>query len=391
MNDLMKNKLIIFILSIGLFMSLNSFGQAGYDLTTNVINTNYGTALGTQTTVNGYAGFASGINSISNGVYSSAFGRAIANGSYSIAMGMFAETHQDYSFSLGHKAYTDGLYSFAFGNRIKAEADNAMIIGKSITVFYLFKNTIPNSLMIGFNSLSPAMIVRSSDNPPETGKVGIGIINPLAKLHVDGSVFLLSDELISSFQILSNGQIPTRRGLSIDNQSFNFYINDQQDDAHFIFLSSARPVNDCILLIDDEANVGIGKHLPESRLHIYETTAIEDMFMIEDEIGRINFKIKKNGFVYARELTIDVEVFPDYVFDDDYKLMSLNDLESYIKENKHLPGIPTEAEVIKNGLNIEKSNIMLLQKIEELTLYLIEIDKEIKVMSNEISKIENKE
>ena len=77
----------------------------------------------------------------------------------------------------------------------------------------------------------------------------------------------------------------------------------------------------------------------------------------------------------AKEIIVTVADFPDYVFDDSYRLMSLADLESYIKSNKHLPGIKTRKEVLKNGVPLGELNIQLLEKIEELTLHLIDLDK----------------
>ncbi|MDT8411010.1 MAG: hypothetical protein RQ875_00995 [Vicingaceae bacterium] len=70
--------------------------------------------------------------------------------------------------------------------------------------------------------------------------------------------------------------------------------------------------------------------------------------------------------------------FPDYVFESTYKLMPLNELEKYIKTNKHLPKMPTAKEVEKNGADIGEINRLLVEKIEELTLYILEQDKRIK-------------
>jgi len=67
----------------------------------------------------------------------------------------------------------------------------------------------------------------------------------------------------------------------------------------------------------------------------------------------------------------------DYVFDKNYVLPSLGDLAAFIKENKHLPGIPTAAEVEKNGIDLGATQAKLLEKIEQLTLYTIELQKQI--------------
>jgi hypothetical protein len=74
----------------------------------------------------------------------------------------------------------------------------------------------------------------------------------------------------------------------------------------------------------------------------------------------------------------------DYVFEDDYQLKNLKDLENYIKVNKHLPEVPTTQEAIKNGIELKEMNILLLKKIEELTLYLIDQDKKIEELSKKI-------
>jgi len=70
----------------------------------------------------------------------------------------------------------------------------------------------------------------------------------------------------------------------------------------------------------------------------------------------------------------------DYVFDEDYKVMPLKDVESFIKANKHLPNVPTTQDVMANGNDLSKTDAKLLEKIEELTLYVIELNKEIQAL-----------
>ncbi len=89
-----------------------------------------------------------------------------------------------------------------------------------------------------------------------------------------------------------------------------------------------------------------------------------------------NALILIDGKVKAREVEIKVNVWADYVFAKDYKLMSLGQLEQYIKEHNKLPDLPTEAEAIEKGVNIGDMQTILLKKIEETTLYLIELKKE---------------
>lgn len=77
----------------------------------------------------------------------------------------------------------------------------------------------------------------------------------------------------------------------------------------------------------------------------------------------------------------------DYVFEPSYKLMSLDKVESFIKENKHLPNVPSAEDMSKNGLDVMQTSAKLMEKIEELTLYMIEMNKEIKALKEENAKL----
>ncbi|GAA0893132.1 hypothetical protein GCM10009122_28110 [Fulvivirga kasyanovii] len=91
-----------------------------------------------------------------------------------------------------------------------------------------------------------------------------------------------------------------------------------------------------------------------------------------------SFKLAVEGKIGAREIQVTaVTPWPDYVFEEDYNLTDLSEVEQYIKENKHLPGVPTATEVEKDGVNLGEMNVKLLEKVEELTLYIIELKKEI--------------
>ncbi len=90
-----------------------------------------------------------------------------------------------------------------------------------------------------------------------------------------------------------------------------------------------------------------------------------------------------NGKINAQEIQLQQDALPDYVFADDYSLMPINKVESYIKENKHLPEMPSAQEAQENGINIGEMQAKLLQKIEELTLYVIDMNKEMETIKKE--------
>lgn len=100
-----------------------------------------------------------------------------------------------------------------------------------------------------------------------------------------------------------------------------------------------------------DGNVGIGTERPDAKLAV-------------------------NGTIHSKEVKVDLNVpAPDYVFANDYKLRNLQELENYVNENSHLPEIPSAKEFEKNGIQLAEMNMALLKKVEELTLYVIEQQK----------------
>ena len=99
---------------------------------------------------------------------------------------------------------------------------------------------------------------------------------------------------------------------------------------------------------------------------------------------------KIDGPVYAREVIVTMDPFPDYVFSTGYNLKPLSEVEGYINKNKHLPGIPSADEVKEKGLSLGEMQAKLLEKIEEMTLYMIELKKENNELKERIEEIENK-
>jgi hypothetical protein len=117
------------------------------------------------------------------------------------------------------------------------------------------------------------------------------------------------------------------------------------------------------LVVTESGNIGIGVDNPDQKLTV-------------------------DGQVRCEEVKIEIIAGsgPDFVFEKDYNLPSLTSIESYIKENKHLPEVPSAKEMEKNGVNVGEMEMLLLKKIEELTLYVIEQNKKIEHQSNELQQ-----
>ena len=102
-----------------------------------------------------------------------------------------------------------------------------------------------------------------------------------------------------------------------------------------------------------------------------------------------NYDLAVNGKIRAQEIKVENANWPDFVFANSYVLPTLKETEAHIKEKGHLPGIPSAADVKANGVDLGEMNAKLLQKIEELTLYLIEKDKQIEIQNKRLETINN--
>lgn len=146
---------------------------------------------------------------------------------------------------------------------------------------------------------------------------------------------------------------------------------------------------------DLRVNIGDGAD-PSDRFivgtTVWDTQKWDDNFVVTAD-GKVGIGISRpkntldvNGKLHAREVLIDNTGWADFVFDKSYKLPTLEEVEAHINKHSRLPEIPSEAEVKENGINVGEMQVILLQKIEELTLYVIQQQKEL----NEVKK-ENKE
>lgn len=118
-----------------------------------------------------------------------------------------------------------------------------------------------------------------------------------------------------------------------------------------------------------------------------------------DVIG--NYKLSIDGKLWAEEIEVVETIaangfrttpkqWADKVFEDEYDLKDLKEVQKFIEENGHLPEIPSEKEVKENGVELVEMNVLLLQKVEELTLYILKQQQEIQEMKSRLAKVENK-
>jgi hypothetical protein len=248
-------------------------------------------------------------------------------------------------------------------------------------------------------------------------KVGIGIVNPRSKLDVIG---ITSSDAISigadpssmandifRFRIRGFNPTNTAKILEVSNTATTlFSVNNQGYSelngqlaigstnnatklsivavANNTRLLELKRVNNVILTVDEVGLMNLKGRI-ELAGNMEITTSSNTPLIIKNSSMKI-LQLDNNGLLHARRIKVDTDTWADFVFEKNYKLMPLNELQSYINENKHLPNVPSENEVVENGVDLVEMNKILLQKVEELTLYLLQQQKEIDELKENVKQ-----
>ncbi len=133
--------------------------------------------------------------------------------------------------------------------------------------------------------------------------------------------------------------------------------------------------------------IGVNIAIPEHELDVNGTVRAQELVVEVLSSNTMNLE----GELFADKVTVRANGnTADFVFEENYELKDLSEVEAFIKENKHLPEIPSAEEMEEQGVNLAEMNKLLLQKVEELTLYAIEKEKEVKSQKNKVEKLEER-
>ncbi len=267
-------------------------------------------------------------------------------------------------------------------------SDTAAGITNATAIGYRAKVTQSNSLVLGG--------VNGVNGASAETNVGIGVTNPDRQLTVEGTqaigrfrryygtadtftrtyapAFLFErarPTALSPTDIIAGdylGKVQFRGrvgGNQLEYGAIAFIASDTSQNGRFAFVD--RDLTTERMSILNTGNVGIGTTAPQERLHV---------------IGNI----KLTGDITSSAFDYDV---PDYVFEPDYDLMQFDELEEFIAREKHLPNVPSAAEIRDKGLNLSEFQLKLLEKIEELTLYTMQQAKTIALKDTEIDALKS--
>ena len=268
----------------------------------------------------------------------------------------------------------------------------------SSTNWYHFSSILHGGGNINFlthqswNTVAPGMAADGTFDPNQfaqnftrmtitpLGSVGMGTTAPAQRLHISGGNLRIDNPI-------SGGQGTDGRIIFGDN---NIYISGQNNPNYQGFELSNKlrigtnfsgyNANGFELLVPGGAMI--------RRLSIEEKLYVGTKNRIENSMG--NFTMVVEGKLGAREIEVKMGSWADYVFEEKYNLKSLNELEDFIKENKHLPNVPSESQVIEHGFSINEMAKIQMEKIEELTLYTIQQQKLIEQLIKEVEELKKK-
>lgn len=245
----------------------------------------------------------------------------------------------------------------------------------------------------------------------QNGNVGIGGFSgsgvPIARLDVKGigttsstnTMTLRNSNGDTLFRLRDDGRIGIGyngttfgRTLNLGGTGINLYTSNQAAFGGTIFPTDTSLVlwsnsnsNNYLVLQPSWGNTGVGTYSPNAKFHV------NGAMLIGNSSSRIatGYSLSVTGRIMCTDITSSpTSSWPDYVFDKEYKIMPLEELEAAINKNKHLPNIPSAREIEANGIQLGEMSRKTMEKIEELTLYIIELNKKNQALAEKLEKLE---
>lgn len=156
------------------------------------------------------------------------------------------------------------------------------------------------------------------------------------------------------------------------------------------FSSIVHPNADGLAFITAPTTANAPRTLTHGEFMAYERMRITANGNVGIGTAYPDTKLTVKGVIHTNEVRVDIASPiepPDYVFASNYDLMPLSELQTYVWKNKHLPDVPSAQDMTERGLNLKEMNLVLLKKVEELTLYIIDQQTQIRKLSEEIKEL----
>ncbi len=354
-------------------------------------------AFGTNDTVTGGCAVALGWNNKAIGPYSFTQGyqnTAIGNGS--VTMGIMNQAYGWAGVALGYSNCAHGVATISLGSNVYTSCDYGITIGSGISGTYPFRNS-DKSIYMGVNAMLPTLTITESPNDGKdyfdrTGKVAIGATNPQSKLHIhsdwgeDAGIILEADNKNNDSAFIRFQDAYRYISVGTDNK---MRINAGSNNLHL--LANRYCLNTGSTYLENNSNLGLQIVSPQKMGLQSGNITLTGKVGINTENTTSAYALAVDGGLITTKVYIqDVEDWSDYVFEDSYKLMPLHELKKYIGDNKHLPEIPSESEIVDQGYDMHDMQNAMMKKIEELTLYTLQQQEEIETLRKMVDELKGK-
>ncbi len=242
------------------------------------------------------------------------------------------------------------------------------------------------------DATASTMHLKNSVNDPllfvrNDGSIGINSSSPTSRLFVKGAG---NTDATSSFHIVNSDDDDLlyvgddgNVGINSVSQSSKLFIKSGGSGSSTSSLHIENDVGNDLLYVRDDGNVGIGFTTMDQKLAVNGRVRIGANQVSQSSDYYDDYMLSVDGTIITEKVVVSASEWADHVFNDSYNLMPLLELKKYIEKNKKLPEIPDETEIKNSGVDLAEINARLLQKVEELTLYLIELKSE----NEEIKKV----
>lgn len=221
-----------------------------------------------------------------------------------------------------------------------------------------------------------------------SGNVGLGTLTPSEKLHVHNGTIKITGVNSAGGPMILFGGSSVNAPFGEWGLEYSTAVPGKEGMNFWRPFGSSGTGGNYVLFLGNNGQVGINTNNPTAQFTVNGNVLIGDPGVVT--IPNTNYKLFVETGILTEKVRVSIKntlEWSDFVFEKDYSLKSICELEAFVTEHKHLPDMPSATEVVNNGIDLGEMDALLLQKVEELSIYIIQLNKKIEAL--EESQVQN--